>query len=539
VQLDLAPVKVQISPEAGRTPISPLIYGVNFGATSQAQRLHWPVRRWGGNTTTRYSWVDDISNRGFDWFFQNIEEANANPGALPYGSAADRFIADTRAAGGEALITVPTIGWTPIDRTRRWGFSVAKYGAQQATECTATNGASWCQPDAGSGILPNGTPVAGNDPHDTSREVGAGFVTDWMDHLAAQFGTAGQGGVRFYALDNEPMLWNSTHRDIHPAPATYDEIWQKTVTYAAAIKAKDPNAQIFGPVTWGWCDLFGSAADAPGDCMTGDDRTAHGDVPFLEWYLQQVRDYQTAHGVRLVDWVDVHFYPQGPGISLSNDEGASASLRRLRSLRSLYDPSYVDESWIGQPVNLIPRVKQWIGSRLPGAKLAITEYNWGADDGISSALAQAEALAIFGRQGVGFASRWQAPAEYSRVEDAFRLYLNYDGAGGKVSGGSVQTVSSKADAVGAYTVFADNSSQDRLYILLFNKDTLDRHVDVALTSGGTYGVSPALFRFDEAQGLRQLNQTLTVSSSGFGIDLPARTATLAVLSLCNGGKVCF
>src|SRR6185436_3015991 len=105
-------------------------------------------------------------------------------GALPNGSAADRFIDETRAAGGEPLITVPLIGWTPIDRQRRWGFSVARYGAQQQTECTVTGGASWCQPDAGNGIRPNGTPVTGNDPHDTSREIGPDFVTGWLDHIA-------------------------------------------------------------------------------------------------------------------------------------------------------------------------------------------------------------------------------------------------------------------------------------------------------------------------------------------------------------------
>ena len=85
--------------------------------------------------------------------------------------------------------------------------------------------------------------------------------------------------MRYYALDNEPMLWNSTHRDVHPAPLTYDEIWQRTVTYASAIKAQDPAAKILGPVTWGYCDLFGSAAD---NCLDGDDRAAHGGTPFVQ-----------------------------------------------------------------------------------------------------------------------------------------------------------------------------------------------------------------------------------------------------------------
>src|SRR5215470_20305268 len=43
------PITVTVDPGANRHPISPLIYGVNFGDDTQAARLRWPVRRWGGN----------------------------------------------------------------------------------------------------------------------------------------------------------------------------------------------------------------------------------------------------------------------------------------------------------------------------------------------------------------------------------------------------------------------------------------------------------------------------------------------------------
>lgn len=218
-----ATVTVAVDPTADRHAVSPLIYGVSFGSDAQAARLQWPLRRWGGNSTSRYSWQDDISNHASDWFFYSIEEANANPAALPDGSAADHFVDVTRAAAGQPLVTLPMLGWAPIDRERRWGFSVAKYGAQQATECTATGNASWCNADAGNGNRPNGTPITGNDPRDTSRAVDPTFDTAWMAHLAGRTGTAAQGGVRFFALDNEPMLWNSTQRDVHPLPTTYDE----------------------------------------------------------------------------------------------------------------------------------------------------------------------------------------------------------------------------------------------------------------------------------------------------------------------------
>src|SRR5438034_29473 len=407
VPLLAADVTVTVDPNADRRPISPLIYGVNFGSAAQASRLHWPVRRWGGNAVTRYSWQDDINNRASDWFFYNIENANPNPSELPNNSSSDHFIDEARGAGGEVLLTVPTIGWTPIDRTRRWGFSVAKYGPQQQTECSVTGNPPWCQPDAGNGVKPDGTDITGNDPADTSRVVGPGFVTGWMQHIASRVGSAGAGGVRLFALDNEPFLWPYTHRDVHPQKTSYDELWQRTRDYAAAIKAQDPNAKVLGPADWGWCAYFFSALDG---CGPGPDRAAHGNLDFLDWYLKQVADHYVAQGVKLVDYLDVHYYPQAAGVALSDDESAATSALRLRTVKSLYDPNYLDESWIDSmgmgPVKLIPRLKAWIDGRFTGPaagarpRIAVSEYNWGNDAGPSSTLAQAEVLAVFGREGV-------------------------------------------------------------------------------------------------------------------------------------------
>jgi hypothetical protein len=524
LQAPAVTVTVAVDPAGNRHAISPLIYGVNFGDDAQAAALRWPARRWGGNGTTRYSWQDDIANHASDWFFYNIE-SQADPGTLPDGSTADLFIDGTRADGGETILTVPLIGWTPKDRARHWGFSVAKYGAQQNTECTVTGFPPWCQPDAGNGNHTDGTPITGNDPHDTSREIGPDFVTGWMQHIAGRVGTAGSGGVRFFALDNEPDLWNSTHRDVHPSPLSYDEIWQRTVDYAAAIKAQDPAALVMGPVPWGWCAYFWSALDGCGD--GGPDLAAHGGLHYLEWYLQQAQDYETAHGTRLVDYLDIHYYPQAGNVALSDDESVAAL--RLRSLKSLYDPAYVDESWIGSCcsgiVELIPRMKGWIAARYPGTKLAITEYNWGGDTGVSSALAQAEALAIFGREGVDLATRWVAPDPGSRVEEAFRLYLDYDAAGSSVSGDSVEAVSASVDDVGAYAVAGSGT---RLFLLLFNKATAARDAAVALPSALHWRAR--LWRFDQANALGSAG-TVLASGGGLALSLPSRSATLAATLL--------
>jgi hypothetical protein len=284
-----------------------------------------------------------------------------------------------------------------------------------------------------------------------------------------------------------------------------------------------------GPVTWGWCDLFTSAHDAAigPSCLDGPDRQNHGGMPFLEWYVQQVCAHETQHGIRPVDYVDVHFYPQGNVTGLggaSDSELPDDAARRLRSLRELYDPAYVSESWVGDEVQLLPRVRGWIAARCPALKLAVTEYKWGPDKGPSGALAQAEALAIFGREGVDLATRWVAPDDGSLAETAFRMYLDYDGAHTRVIGDSVRAVSGNAAELGVYAV---DQSGSRLRILLFNRATAPRNVAVTVSSAlsGAYQV----YRFDAGQPLAEVGNgtingaTLTLNA------IPGRSATLLVL----------
>jgi hypothetical protein len=201
---------------------------------------------------------------------------------------------------------------------------------------------------------------------------------------------------------------------------------------------------------------------------------------------------------------------------------------RLRSLKELYDPTWVSESWIAdgstQVVQLIPRMRAWRDTSCPEMKLVLAEYKWGRDNTLSGALAQAEALAIFGREGLDMALRWVAPQSGSLAEKAFRLYRDYDGAGAQVSGDSVRATSSDVDGVGSYAVRAANG---KLFVLLFNKDTVARDVTITV-AGGVLG-NVDLWRLDAA-GLAAAG-TLTSAPAGFAATLPARTATLARVQL--------
>lgn len=549
--LRAATVNVSVNPNGHRRPINPLIYGVNFADLDRLSVVPYPLNRWGGNATTRYNWRVDTHNTASDWFFMNVADDALDVGRLPDGSSADQFLAGTLASGGQPLLTVPTIGWTPkwqgltvaSARNKRWGFSIAKYGAQNNDECRQAGWPSWCTQDAGDGKCSGGPScsegvIVGNDPRDTSDPIDASFVQEWVAHIIGKVGRASAGGLRYYALDNEPMLWNSTHRDVYHAPLGRDELWSRTVAIASAVKARDPGAKVLGPDTWGYCDLYGSAADVAApepSCVDGPDRASHGGLPLVEWYLKKVCEHP---GARLVDFLDLHYYPQGScvaGFGCDGEDGAT-SRNRLESLKELYDPTWISESWIGSagepPVRLIPKVKEWIAARCPGTGLGITEYRWGSDNGPSGALAQAELLAIFGREGVDLAARWVAPAPNTATEDAFRLYLDYDPAKAgfqKILGDNVPAASADRDTLGAYAV---RGAGGKLWVLLFNRAT-EAHTAHVSFGGKPVRGPAALFRFHPAAaaGSRLVNAGTVPAGTTMDVVLPPRTAAVALVTL--------
>ncbi len=326
------------------------------------------------------------------------------------------------------------------------------------------------------------------------------------------------------------MLWNSTHRDVHPDPTSYNELKTRTYQYASAIKAADPTAKILGPVLWGWSAYLNSALDQ----ATGNaDRAAHANIPFTDWYLQQMRAYEQTNGMRIVDYLDLHYYPQANGVALAAAGDANTQALRLRSTRSLWDPAYADESWIAQTaegpfVRLIPRMRDWVNNNYPGTKIALTEYNWGALDDINGALAEVDALGIFGREALDLAALWNPPSSTQPGAFAFRMYRNYDGGGSMFGDVSVSATSTEQGSLAIYA--AQHSSDAALTIIVINKTT------GALTAAlGLAGLTPTpkarVYRYSAANLgaiVRQPDQPVT--SGGFTATFPASSITLFVLA---------
>ncbi|KAG2375026.1 hypothetical protein C9374_010030 [Naegleria lovaniensis] len=529
-------IQVDLTQRSGRV-INPDIFGVNHASASHLSSVAYTVNRKGGNSETRYNWEKGIHNTARDWYYMNIVDDVSNVNALPEGTAATRFIDESNTYKSKIMLTSSMIGFTPKDtRQKLWSFSVSKYGAQQETECTQGD-SSWCQPDAGNGVKTDGsTFITGNNPFDTSKVINESYTTKWMNFLQ-QRGTP----VKLWSLDNEMDLWHSTHRDVHPQKVSYDEIWNLTRIYASAIKQQDSSVKIFGYSAWGWCSYYFSPLDG---CSNGADRQAHSNLPLVAFYLKQLCDYEKLHSKRLVDYLDIHYYPQADGVYNPQQTSDIFSALRLRTVRSLYDFSYQDESWISQAaptvddqkVALIPRMKNYISQYCPWVKLAITEYNFGADGLWSSALAQLEILSIFGREGVDLATRWTVPNVGSVTERAFKFYLNFDGKGSKVGGESVRALSDATLEMVTSYAFHENSTRN-LYLIVVNKMTSSQTINLNL-KGMNFTSTRTLIMYTFSQSQSQIVNARNITANVNGqasFSMEALSAELIVVTTDSTG----
>jgi hypothetical protein len=536
-------VTASIDADRPTRPISPLIYGL----AEHDERLRPGLVRWGGNPSSRYNWeLGNAWSAAADWEFRNGNYGATTDADRAPSGAADQAIAAAQRAGVPFLLTVPALGWVARDDNSDTRSLDVPWQGGPASGPAGDGG----QGDQGAiagydpsanrartslrSIARKGAPFA--FPPDRSDGVVA--QDEWVAHLVDRFGPASAGGVRFYAVDNEPDLWSVTHRDIHPAQTTYDSVLATFLEYATAIKAVDPSAEVVGPVLSGWTGLFFSAADRGEDNFaTAADRRAHDGLPFAAWFLQSVRAHDAAAGRRTLDALAVHWYPQNEEYAPGKTDPVT-NARRLRATRQLWDASYWEESWIGRTsdirpegaVRLIPRLRAWIDQYYPGTKLGLTEWNYGADDTLNGALAIADVLGIFGREGVDLAAYWRAPAPDSPGALAFRLYRDYDGQGGRFGDQAlaVQRADGHATTVSLYAS-RDDATGDAVVILV-NKDT-ERAADVTLQfNGGGWADRAALHRYG-ATNLAAIERDADLPVGGGGAHVTVPASSLALVRL--------
>jgi hypothetical protein len=496
--------------------ISPLIYGSNAGELTAADGVSF--RRSGGNRLTGYNWENNASHAGTDW--QNSSDNLLGGGNTPGKSMMD-FQDQAAAAGAATLITLPAAGYVSKD----------KQGT--VSEAETAPSARWAKV-----VFEKGEPFTAT-PDTTDGEV---YTDEFVDLLVRKYGSAATAnGVKHYSVDNEPALWPTTHPRIHPAKPTCVEVAEKNAAVAIAVKKVDPQARIFGGVFYGYAEYQDLQGAADWKTVSPNGKYAW----YIDYFLDEMKKASDKAGKRLLDVLDIHWYPEASGDKRIIDATATSEkdrVARLQAPRSLWDSAYVETSWISQwatpkqttggsvpgPVNLIPRILASIDKYNPGTRLAITEYNYGLADQISGGLAQADFLGVLAKTGVYAAAYWQLHEKPVYVSAAFRLFRNYDGKGGAFGGVSAAALSSDNENASVYASF--DAGGDELHVIAINKHgtetvkgTFNVTSPVPMTQGKVYG-------FDKSgAAIAEKAAVGSITGNAFTYVLPAMSASHFIL----------
>jgi hypothetical protein len=255
---------------------------------------------------------------------------------------------------------------------------------------------------------------------------------------------------------------------------------------------------------------------------------------FIEWYLDQARSAEAAGGARLIDYLDLHWYPEARGAGqriIDGDNSAAVVDARIQAPRSLWDPGYEETSWIRDFVDGPIDLLHWLGTRIdahyPGTRLAFTEWNFGGGDHISGAIAVADVLGIFGREGVGLAAYWALKSDESFAHAAFRAYRNFDGQGTTFGDTSIFAESSDVPTATVYAS-VDSSSSSRTVIVAINKANSATTAGIRIAQTARYSAADVWVLTGSQPELAAGASLAIVATNAFVYAMPARSVSVIV-----------
>ena len=504
-------VTYNINTEGTKTPISKYVYGSNWGSGTD-----YTIRRSGGNRLTAYNWENNYSNAGADWWWNNDNYMSSS--TIP-GKAITDFHNQALSQGQASIVTLQMAGYVSADKNGFVDCNTQAAPSSRFRKVVFAKGAPFCSPP--------GSPVT-NDANV--------YMDEFINFLVSTYGYAGQpNGVKFYNFDNEPDLWyapdgpwHATHWEVHPYDPCCLELKDKTVALATAVKNVDPNAQLLGPVSYG----FAGYLDFQGASDWGSQGSGYN--WFLSYYLDKMEAASATAGKRLLDVLDVHWYPEaqdGAGNRITNSVNTTAMYNaRMQAPRSLWDYDYHEISWIeqwfGQWLPILPPLKNSITTYYPDTNLAITEYAYGGETHYSGGIATTDVLGIFGKYGVYIATYWGSG---SYVDAAIKIFRNYDGAHSTFGDTNVPaTISDKVNSSIYASVFDGYTCE--LHLIVINKN-----IDNAIS--GTFNItSPRIFysgrvwKFDNTSAnITETTSISTITSNSFTYTIPKTTVCHMVL----------
>lgn len=511
--------------------ISPYIYGTNFYSGNTNAPALLTMDRAGGNRWTAYNWINNSSNAGSDYFYENDDYlCNGTCNAGISAEAMRTLIAADQQAGLASLLTVQMQGYVskdtavvqvpqPFPNLTYFRPTVDKKSTASAAPFTLT------------------PPAASTDNNVYMDE----FVWALDQKFSGQniFGT-NPAHPTFVNLDNEPELWNTTHQEIQGATmVTSDAYIAKTITLTKALKDQFPNMMIFGPVHYGFLGLYnwqGELSASPA-----------GTNWFSDKYLQAIKTASTTYGKPLVDVYDFHWYPEEYDATSAHTRITSMTSTTLsdaqvqlivQSPRNLWDSTFNDAAngngnpWVYQTlgnssINLLGRLQNKINTENPGMRISITEYEGGGWNHIAGTIAQADFLGIFGMENLFAASFWPPGGTYDYAMAGFRAYRGFDGANASFGDTSLQATSSDVSKVMVYAS-VDSTTAGRYVFVAINRSTSSQ---VAAINGVNLSGIATLYQLTatSAQGQNPIHPvsagTMAASGTSLTVTLPALSVT--------------
>ena len=507
-------ITINVNTNQERQPISPYIYSTNGQSNDWSENI--TGRRIGGDRMTSYNWENNFSNAGSDYINESdnympfIYNLPGTQYLTPNSVLAD-FHDTSLSMNCHSLITLPMAGY------------VARDGAGVVTSAQKAPSPRWRQVINRKGSSFLFTP-------DTADNFV--YVDECMNNLITQFGnSASLHGITDYEMDNEWSIWNGSDSLLHPAQPTIAEAISKSTALAATIKVMDSTSLVYGPVDYGYTSYL--------DFQFAPDWSSYSSYGnFAYAYLHYMKHASDSIGHRLFDVYDVHYYSSAQGLDSSNNlEGVyggnndrGVAIARMEAPRTLWDSTYVENSWIGQyysPVVYILAMQHGINLYYPGTKLAFTEYSYGGENHISGGIALADMLGISGRFGVYWTSVWGGVNQY--WASAFKLFRNYDG--NKSSFGNTHIYASTNDWQNS-SVYSAISSTDTtmMNIVVMNKNydsTLNASFNI---TANTHFNKAEIYAFTQTDTLIHHIGSMVITGNRFNYTIPTLSAYHFVLS---------
>lgn len=521
-------ISINIDTSSENSAISPYIYGLNITSSNDRNLVNNTTvnaRRQGGNRFTAYNWETDASNAGADYKYQNdgwlyslyqVPTANIGQPAAVVSSFHDKNLSDKVPY---SLVTLQAAGFAAGDMTGPVASS--DYGSTTRFKKVKA------KKDSALSLTP-----------DTSDDTV--YMDEYVNYLVNKYGKASSStGIKGYSIDNEPSYWRNTHPEVHSAALTCSEIIDKTVNLSKAVKSVDSSAEVFGPALYGF-EAFKNLR-AASDWNTVNSSKKYN--WFIDYYLDSTKKASDTEGKRLVDVLDLHWYPEAKGggkriIYSGNDSDYSnidCNKARMQAPRTLWDPTYTENSYLGQYnksyLPLLTKVQQSIDKYNPGTKLAFTEYNYGGENHISGGIAQADVFGIFAKYGVYLSTFWQfeVKTDSKYIQSALNLYTNYDGNGSKYGDTNVKCETSDNQNSSAYSSIV-KGDDGKLHIVLLNKNyDSSQTFNFNIKSSNNY-ISGNVFGFDQnSSEITKRDAINNIVGNKFTYTVPPLTALHIVL----------